>query len=569
MKKYFYKSVSLSIISLLLALVISCETTQLDLQDNPNELTESSADPNFILNGLQLTFALQHLNLSAISQGPMRHTNLFGTYASSSTSPTLNGAWASTYSIMNNLNLLESISEARDLPNHVGMGQVLEAFALVNLVDYIGTAVYSEAVSLDFPQPNLDSGESIYDAMYAQLNTAISNLQAENSIVPEDFYYNGDMSKWIKLANTLKLKMYVQTKLVGNSNALSDINAIIASGNYIKDLGDDFVAQANTQETNPDSRHPWFAAAYTISAGGGPYMSNDFLNTLRFGKPIEDPRLKYYIYRQTLNDPANDLLPCAGDPDFDYCYIGDGYWGRGHGDNEGIPNDNNLRSTYGVYPAGGAFDSAPSQSELITTATNEYNNLTPAEQANITLVDYIENRLGSINPPTAVSSNLGGAGIHPMILSSFSKFMLAEAALPAPAGLGISGSARDYLIGGLTDSFNKVQTFSGISMDPANVTAYMDAVLIEYDATTTDEEKLNIIIREYYIAMWGNSVEAYNNYRRTGYPALQEAVVSTTAFPRSYFIPDSEINSNDNPDLVQKQLTDQVFWDTNPAGFIN
>jgi hypothetical protein len=64
-------------------------------------------------------------------------------------------------------------------------------------------------------------------------------------------------------------------------------------------------------------------------------------------------------------------------------------------------------------------------------------------------------------------------------------------------------------------------------------------------------------------------VESYNNYRRTGYPDLGYSVESNTDFPRSYFLPSSELNSNDNPALVQKMLTDQVFWDTNAAGFIN
>ena len=38
-----------------------------------------------------------------------------------------------------NLELLSNIASEQMLPNHVGVGQVLEAFAYVNLVDYIGT----------------------------------------------------------------------------------------------------------------------------------------------------------------------------------------------------------------------------------------------------------------------------------------------------------------------------------------------------------------------------------------------------------------------------------------------
>lgn len=546
----------------------SCETTNLDLQDNPNELTLDSADPNFILNGIQFQFIGQHFTLHATTDGLMRYINQFGTNARNGGAGTMDDPWSATYSITNNLNLLKDISAISNLPNHVGMGQVLEAFAYVNLVDYIGTAVYSEAVNQEFPQPNLDSGESIYAAMYLQLNEAISNLSQTGSITPEDLIYDGDMSKWIKLANTLKIKMYVQTKLVGTPGAASDINAIVASGKYISNIDDDFQAFFNSNETNPDTRHPYFAGNYTT--GAQQMMSNDFMNTLRYGKFIEDPRLKYYFYRQSLNDPSNaggnNLLPCALDPAaYDYCYIGDGYWGRDHADDEGIPNHGFFMTSFGIYPAGGAFDEAPSQADLIASATLDF----PNQMEYTDLDEYLFFRLGSVNADLVNSSNIGGAGIHPMILSSFTKFMLAEAALSAPAGLGTAGNSRTLLMEGMTMSFAKVAAFSGIAMDAANVTTYIDEVMAQYDGTINDDRKLKIIIREYYIAAYGNSIEAYNNYRRTGYPVLEEAVISNTSFPRTYFLPSSELNSNDNPNLEQKLVTDQVFWDTNPAGFIN
>ena len=88
--------------------------------------------------------------------------------------------------------------------------------------------------------------------------------------------------------------------------------------------------------------------------------------------------------------------------------------GRDHTDNEGIPNDNTLRATYGVYPAGGAFDDG-------------------------------------LGLGAASTNNLGGAGIVPIMLSSFTNFMLAESAIT----LGTSGNARDFLSAGLMDSFNK------------------------------------------------------------------------------------------------------------------
>ena len=76
-----------------------------------------------------------------------------------------------------------------------------------------------------------------------------------------------------------------------------------------------------------------------------------------------------------------------------------------------------------------------------------------------------------------------------------------------------------------------------------------------------------IVVREWYIASWGNGIEPYNMYRRTGYPTLQTGVVPVGVFPRSFRYPASEVNTN--PNVQQTTADNQVFWDTNPAGFIN
>lgn len=530
MKTNFIKILSLFLVLIGLQ---ACETTDLDINDNPNQLTVDSANPNYILNTIQIAFAQQQGSLSATSSGVMRHRHLFGTYASASGTGTMNGPWGATYIIANNLKSLKELSENRNLPNHVGIGQILEAYAYVNLVDYIGTAVFSEAVNPDFPQPNLDDGKSIYDAMYIQIDEAIANLNATGSVAPEDLYYNGDMSKWVKLANTLKLRMYIQSKLVADASTTTSINSIINSGNYIKEPSDDFIIRYGTNVTNPDTRHPFFVGGYVNGAGGAGYMSNDLIYKMKDEKSVDDPRLKYYFYRQTLDAPTGTLIPCAGDTNAQYCYLGDGYWGRDHTYNDGIPNDNQLRTTYGIYPGGGKYDD------------------------------------GESNTFTTDSDGLKGAGIQPILLSSFVNFLLAESSLSTPYGLGTTGNSKDYLLAGIRQSFSVVENLSKISMNETDKTDYINFVSNQYDTAANDEGKLKVIMKEFYIASFGNSVEAYNAYRRTGFPELGNAVIANTDFPRSYFIPDSEINSNDNPDLEQKKLTDQVFWDTNPSGFIN
>lgn len=551
---------------MLIALFNSCETTNLELQNDPFELTEESADPSFILNGIQGNFGIQITTMSNIVQPLVDHSNLFGTFAASAGTGTMVFPWQLTYQITSNLKFLKTLSETANVPQHVGVGQILEAYSYITLVDFIGTAVYSEAVNPEFPNPSLDPGADIYNAMYAQLDEAIVNLGKTNAFGFEDFYYDGDVSKWIKLANTIKLRMYVQSKLVATPAMVTSLNAIVASGNYINDPEDDFLIQFGTQALNPDNRHPFFGEQYAQGQTAGTrFQSNYFMNLLLNTKSEADPRTRYYFYRQDLNDPiAEDIDQCTAS--YDYCYLGNGYIGRDRGDDDGIPNNGQTRTAFGIYPGGGAYDDAPAtQAAGIAIATASYD-----ASSGITLDEHVQRELLNFNPSTVNSTNIGGAGIFPILTTSFVKFLLAEASLQAPVGMGASGNSALLLEEAMQASFDKVADVSGIPMIAADVTDYIDEVMAEYNAASASG-KLQIIAREYYIANFGNSIEAYNTYRRTGYPNVESHVLpSGGAFIRSFFLPSSEIETNSNPDFeTNKNLTDQVFWDTNPAGFID
>ena len=124
-----------------------------------------------------------------------------------------------------------------------------------------------------------------------------------------------------------------------------------------------------------------------------------------------DPRIRYYLYRQVSDFSAADVVtkecvteistPSWWDANEPYCLVPninglDGFWGRNHLDDDGIPPDQQFRTVFGVYPVGGPFDD-----------------------------DSFRNVSGS----TAVSEGLAGAGISPILMSSYTNFMLAEAAL--------------------------------------------------------------------------------------------------------------------------------------------
>ncbi len=525
----------------------SCEVTELEILDNPNAVAPAQSDIDFFLNSIQVAMItlMESGGINETGQEVTRMLHMFGpTYQNAYTPTRFNTAWRSVYSsALPDIRTMVPIAEEQELFTHVGIAKVLEAYMVMSLVDFFGDIPYSEAINAsDFPNPNVDSGSDIYVALEALLDEAIVDFgKSEKTLPANDLYYGGDESKWIKLANSLKLKMYVQTRLVDGS-APGKINAIITDGNYITSKADDFQFQYSSTNNNPDSRHPEFGPNF--DNGTSEYMNTTFMYWMIEEKSLRDPRWRYYFYRQSsanttdVNEQSciTQFPPVHFGPEDIFCnFSNEGFWGRIHGNSDGIPPDGGKRTTFGLYPVGGLFDD---------------NSTTTITSRNI---------------------STQGAGITPILLASYIDFLLAESALT----IGISGDARAYLESGVRKSMDKVINFStanvnaGLAATQADIDAYVAEVLNLYDNAASQQDKLAVIVKEYFIAAWGNGVEPYNAYRRTGSPNLQPTRVAQPGpFIRSFFYPQVFVDSNSQVDQKADQEV-QVFWDNNPAGFID
>ncbi len=526
------------IVSLFIAIALSsCEITDFgeEFQTSPNSLSPEVANPSFLLNQVQLDLQDLLQDLNRTTDEVMRYTNLNDSYAEVSDQTVLDSEWERLYTMLEDARGIEDLAEAdENFRFHRGIAQVLSAYATVTMVDYLGDIPFSEAnrVNEGFINPVLDDGASIYAMLLSQIDEAKVDLNAGTPAPTTDLYYDGDREKWIRLANSLQLKMLV------NTGDQARINALIAENNFIASADDDF--QFNySEQTDPLSQHPDFSDAY-VAGGSGIYMGNSFMNLLLNGKTIQDPRIRYYLFRQTNLDPAASILRCVDDPIFDFCYLGSSYFGRDHGDLRPGSSDRQFRAIYGLYPVGGAFD-----------ADNP--------------VTDDDNIVFGVDAPSQQ-----GAGILPILMSSFVDFLRAEAAL----SLNTSDDARTFLESGIRKSMDKVLNFAdgvaigtGFEATDDDVDAYVAEVLANYDAADT-QDRLDIVLEEYYIASYGNSTESYNGYRRTGFPSsLQVPILNDgIPFPRTFAYPRDAINNNTS--IVQRPITTQVFWDTNPAGFI-
>jgi len=130
------------------------------------------------------------------------------------------------------------------------------------------------------------------------------------------------------------------------------------------------------------------------------------------------------------------------------------------------------------------------------------------------------------------------------------------------------------MLAGVTKNIAKVQGFitrdktavTSFVPTAADVQAYIDAVDARYTASTN---KLDVVITEFFISLFGNGTDAYNAYRRTGLPRKIQPNIEEKAdgFIRSFLYPASVTGTN--PNIKQKaKVTQRVFWDNNPeTGF--
>lgn len=521
------------------ALFNSCETTDLDLRTSPNDLAPDQADPNLLLNYVQLQYVASMSALNNLSAALVRidHLACGSDYFNCLPASILSNTWTRTYvDILSNLQNLEAQDAGTgDLAFQIAVAKTLYAHSLILLVDFAAKAPFSQAGNpKDFPAPSLDSGEEVYEGAMQLLDEAYSLFSADPiTIGVVDLFYDEDISKWKKLINTIKLKVAYTT---GNA---SMFNTIIASGEFISSSEDDFFFRYGTRELQPDTRHPDYTIDYTPS-GASLYKSNWMMQLMLNAK---DPRIRYYYYRQVdatpgVDAPPNETVQACGlvpepqhylDGGFTICPPPQGYWGRSHGGGGGIPPDNFLRSAIGVYPAGGRFD---------------------------------DDSFGNVG----LGLGGGGAGIEPIIMSSYVDFWRGYMATS-------DAERANFLRSGMTKSIATVKSFGTLDStadlanfepQPDEVTSYTDLVVLDFLAASGDDKE-NIYAEQYWIALYGGAAEAWTYYRLTGYPTTLQPMLEANPgpFPRSLLYAENEVVNN--PNLLQKEsLTEQVFWDTNP-----
>lgn len=540
-----------------------------ELLVNPNAPDPSNGNVDLYFTQTQLSFVQLFNSLSLTGMELTRMVVMYGPNYQNAYSPTsFNGPWSTAYTgVMKHANEVIRIGTDQRKYSMVGITKVLKAYTMMSMVDMFGDVPYSEAnLGVANLSPKTEKDSEIYAKAIILLDSAISDLN-KTSITTSypgslDLFYGtsnaAGNANWRRVAKTLKLRALIQTRLVSNNAAA--VQALLTENDLINTTAQDFEFKYGSKVANPSTRHPYYVSNYTAVGNASDYIGTYFLwvlnNERTVGSGNTDPRLRYYVYRQQTNygnvnanssscsvetRPAHYSVgltnPYTGAAyNMPFCLVGGGLWGRDHGDNSGIPPDANLRSTWGIYPAGGEMD---------------------------------------LSQGSRVSLDRGarGAGIAPIWQSSFTDFLRAEAALYGLA----TGDPKALMESGLRKSIDKVIGYPAtvnVTVPTANVPTttridnFVNVIKNAYDLASDNSGRMAIIGKEFYVALWGNGIDAYNLYRRTGKPDNFQftKVPNPGNYIRTLIYPGDHVNLNQN--AVQKPGTGfetPVFWDNNPV----
>ncbi|MBL0743358.1 SusD/RagB family nutrient-binding outer membrane lipoprotein [Chryseolinea lacunae] len=560
------------ILSVLLLVSFSCNMDD-DLA-NPNEVAVNQADPDLILNAIELDFA----DFYSIASGNtvfsdkttvgadrlmrMRAMNTGYRYQTAYQAQFLDDLWTLAYQkVLVNIETLVPLAESKGYSTHVAIAKALKAYTYITLVDLFGDVPRSKALQgfSDF-NPAADAGESVYNYAITLLGEARAELAKTGTFkAPRDVYYSGSRANWTALVNTLEFKAWLNLSILPARKAEAETKMgqfiDLATGanktgvNMIDRYEENFTYKYGTA-TVPVSRHPLYRQYYLSTEGAaGGYVCNSYLYELFNGKGVEDPRWRYYFYRQVGSiaranqvDPKSVGCSVGAIPQhyanggYVFCTFEPGFYGRDHGDASGTPPDSPVLTCAGAYPAGGRIDDTP-----------------------VSKTTYFG--------PTVQGDGGDGAGIEPMFMSFFLDYMRAE--LMARSGNDVK--AKEWLTVAINASIDQVQRFSE-SIDqtlPGSLeidrTPYINAVMDLYDDAAA---KPRIVGRELWVACWGSAIEAYNGYRRTSGPDNMQPSLQVNEGPwlRSLVYPSVFVNLNGDASAVQKDFskTNKVFWDANP-----
>lgn len=438
----------------------------------------------------------------------------------------------------------------------VAAADILMSVVGAYLTEKYGDIPFSEAVEGREGNifPKFDTQKEVYEQIFTMLDNAVSILSdpsSEGLPADHDVLFNGDKSKWIKFANSLKFRLMVHSyeafKREGKDLS-SEMQAIASSGNYMKETEDN----ASVSFSGNNENEAWYLQTKWGSRNEfteqkpTKYLIDQMVD-------LDDPRM-YVIFAPVLSpassksEETTETIRING-YDYDITYYPASQYeaselvatGRDLDGNEmevpyeldamwfGTPNPINIQLLY----AGAGLPGT----------NNQYDNRRITGFSTL-ISEPEDDRLRAV-----------------MMEASEMMFLLAEA---RKEGWVSAGDVKDYYEGGIRLSFErwgiqdgtKPETHIGSDQIIDDFKAYYAKEGVALDGTDADLDK--IAMQKWLSMVLTNQTEAWTEYLRTGKPAFVGKIAASFSiydYPSRFVYPlDEASNNKENYDAAVSSL---------------
>ncbi|MGX5853593.1 SusD/RagB family nutrient-binding outer membrane lipoprotein [Dyadobacter jiangsuensis] len=292
-------------------LLTACQDQLEETNTNPNEAIK--AQPEYLLaNAIK-----SNADLTLGSDASMETTTLFIQHWAKIqyTDPdkytvsiaNVQNVWTNLYSQgLTDFATIIKLGEESGNTNYQAVGLILKSWSFQLLTDLYGNIPYSQALQLNETlAPKYDAQKDVYIGLLNDLKKATELINTSGSPISGDLVYNGNLSKWKKFGNSLRLRIALriadkepETAKAVIAELAKDKSALIASNDEIAQLV--YLASPNQ---NPVSRDRETRDDYRVS--------KSIIDKLQ---ELKDPRLAVFANKTVDATPTGYIGVTNGLP---------------------------------------------------------------------------------------------------------------------------------------------------------------------------------------------------------------------------------------------------------------
>ncbi len=277
-----------------LAALGACDDGLTGVNHNPNAPTSVDARylfPNAITGAVGSTLGTNlHMDVTALWAQHYAESQYSTEDSYNVSDSKIQGIWNGFYSgPLEDLHQMVRQGEEQNKPNVSAVGKIFQAWTMSIVTDLWGDVPYTEALrgmeEDGTTTPVFDTQQSIYNSLLADLAAAPAMMDPSGSVIDDgDLIYGGDLDRWTRFANSLRMRLAMHLSEVDPSTAAQEFAAGYAAGGFTSSDDD---AQLNYVG---DGTWDYPIFAYELDRDDHA-VSATMVDTL---KSLSDPRLPLY-----------------------------------------------------------------------------------------------------------------------------------------------------------------------------------------------------------------------------------------------------------------------------------